>query len=171
MRKKWSNSTLKSFYRDKYPLSTHLNALHKKAFYPFVESLNCESGFEFGCNIGKNLKNLGFENTSGIDISARAIKEAVVDGLICGDEKHLQSIEDDSYDVVFTCSVLNHIEDIDSIIEHLKRIAKKYVLLVESQDSTFQNHFPHNYEKMGFKKVFSEKTPKNIMYHGYYLEV
>lgn len=166
--KKWNEQQLKNFYKHRYPAGDYLTKMHTEHFYPFVENLNCKSGFEFGCNMGKNLKNLKFKETAGVDISKRAIDKALVKGLICGDESRLSEVPDNSYDIVFTCSVLCHIDNIDGIVEHLKRISKKHILFVESLSNGFNNHFPHNYEKMGFEKVFSHPTPKKIIYNGYY---
>jgi len=162
---KWNKEQLKGFYENKYPLSYHENALHK-AMYGYIWNLGVSSAFEFGCNIGKNLKNLNIPKVGGIDISRRAIDNALVDGLMAGDEKSLADVPTDSYELVFTCSVLCHIPDIESVLEQLKRISSKYVLLVESQDNKGRNHFRHEYPG---EVVFEEKTipGKAILYKGY----
>ncbi len=165
--KKWSEKQLKKFYREQYPINEYYNALHE-AMYGFIWNLKTSSAFEFGCNVGKNLKQLNIPKVSGIDISQRAIDNALVDGLMCGDEKTLKDVPSDSYELVFTCSVLCHIHDVDGIIAELQRTSSNHVLLVESQCNDFDNHFPHDYSG---EVAFTEKTVpgKAIEYNGYYL--
>ena len=116
------------------------------------------SVFEFGCGTGKNLK-LFEKNikTFGIDISEKAIKMANQNMInaICADEKYLTKVE--NFDVVFTCSVLDHIENIDEIIQHFIRITNKAVILLETNDIIDKFYFPHQYEKYGFTKKHDYK--------------
>lgn len=121
---------------------------------------NPNSVFEFGCGTGKILYHLLQMNPSldilGNDISQKAIntgKDIFGLDIINSDESLLARIENNRYDVVFTCSVLNHIPDIDYIVPHLQRISKKTVFLAECQQKTHDYFFPHNYKKFGFKKL------------------
>jgi 2-polyprenyl-3-methyl-5-hydroxy-6-metoxy-1,4-benzoquinol methylase len=119
--------------------------------------------FEFGCGTGKNLKLIQKMQTSyakanivtaGIDLSFLNITHAIVKNnqkfVSIGDESHLGYYS--NFDVVFTCSVLDHIEDIDKIISNFKRMAKT-VILAETNDVPADYYYPHNYEQYGFKKT------------------
>lgn len=136
----------------------------------------CDSIFEFGCNSGLCLKILkefmshitGF----GIDPNKDAIKYGIHKfslDLVCADHNYLKSMNDKSYDVCLTRSVLCHIleDDIPNIVQHLKRIAKNYVLLVEptSLEGHATGHtWIHDYTKYGFKEIKTRFTDKGIPY-------
>jgi len=127
---------------------------------------------EFGCGTGKHLIRLNDRSicTLGIDISAinviTAITKYKLPFVVCSDESYLRNIC--NVDVVFTCSVLDHIENIDEIIAEFKRIANKTVYLAETNDhETGQHYFKHDYESMGFVKVpdFDWKGEDGAMYY------
>ena len=97
------------------------------------------SVFEFGCGSGKNLATIKTftmpENrpeTWGLDISIVNVMQAHCAGVDCcirGDERHIPARQ---FDVVFTVSVLDHIEDIHNIIGAFQSIATKAILLGET---------------------------------------
>lgn len=123
-----------------------------------ILSYNPKSVFEFGCGVGKNLDLLrqmsnGTIMLKGIDISAEAVKRARQNSLdvILGTEDSLTEIA--LKDIAFTCSVLDHIKDIDFIISELKYIANKVVILLETNDIPAKFYYPHNYERYGFVKT------------------
>lgn len=74
--------------------------------------------------------------------------------LVCSDETYLRNLV--NIDVVFTCSVLDHIELVEEIIGEFKRICNKAVLLAETNDIPEKFYYPHNYESYGFKKLHFE---------------
>ena len=125
-----------------------------------VLSYNPKSVLEFGCGVGKNLELLKDKvpNHLGIDISVEAIKIARNKGLyvICGDESTLKTTG--NHDVVFTCSVLDHIEYIDGIVNHLKRIANIAIVIAETNTNVGRFYYPHDYELLGFVKTDYEYT-------------
>lgn len=107
-----------------------------------MEELKPNTVLEMGCGFGRNLKFL-MENLSyqpklvGFDISEsmiRKAKEGVNDKVLlgCGDSTSLP-FHDQSYDLVFTHATLMHVpeEHIRKAIQELKRVAKKYLILVE----------------------------------------
>lgn len=119
-----------------------------------------KSVFEFGCGTGKNLKLLKtrdpFLNVEGIDVSWRNIdyahRQNNVNFCRLGDEESLKHIESKSIDVIFTCSVLDHIEDINNILEEFGRIAKKAIVLFETNDKSKRYpdfYYPHDYVRLG----------------------
>lgn len=123
-----------------------------------ILSYNPKTVFEFGCGVGKNLNLLGqmsqYSTTvEGIDISPEAVKIARESFLNVnlGTEEQLKEVK--NHDVAFTCSVLDHIRDIDSVIIELKRIASKAVILLETNDVPAKFYYPHDYEGYGFIKT------------------
>lgn len=113
---------------------------------------------EFGCGTGKHLTQLHKRgiSTLGIDISPMNVITAMtrhnLPFVVCSDETYLRNIC--NIDVVFTVSVLDHIENIDGIIGEFKRIANKCIYLAETNDSHIGEHyFKHDYESYGFEKM------------------
>jgi len=119
--------------------------------------------FEFGCGVGKNLLALLRQSDKvneavGIDISPKNIEKAVDNGMkkghvLVGDESFLNGFSFQRFDVSFTCSVLDHIPEIEKIVNNLKRISKKAVILAETNDIPGKYYFPHDYESLGFRKL------------------
>lgn len=93
--------------------------------------------------------------TIGIDISMmnviRAKAKHELPCVVCSDETYLRNLV--NIDVVYTCSVLDHIEYIDDIIVEFKRICNRAVLLAETNDVVGNYYYPHNYESFGFTKI------------------
>ena len=116
--------------------------------------------FEFGCGSGKNLWLLdkGTISTCGMDISVMNVLNALLKFnqkfVICGDETYLRNIV--NFDIVFTCSVLDHIPVIDGIIQELKRIANKKVFLAEANGEREDYYYSHDYSFFGFSKLEKE---------------
>lgn len=120
---------------------------------------------EFGCGSGKNLQLISqillyagdvpfLAETCGIDISLVNIIKGFAHNLpflIYGDETNLRHLC--NFDVTFTCSVLDHIPDIDGIIAEFKRIANKSIFLAETNDVPAEYYYPHDYESYGFTKL------------------
>lgn len=121
--------------------------------------------FEFGCGMGKNLQLLldksdQITDASGIDISEKNISKFLFNeassrnGFIkTADETFLNQLNDDRFDVCFTCSVLDHIPDVIDIINNLKRLATKGVILAETNDIPGPYYYSHDYEALGFRKL------------------
>ena len=116
------------------------------------------SVLEFGCGTGKNLKLVKDKHKSarcfGIDISLIGVQYAriknEIDYVAVGDQDWLPRLF--GIDVVFTCSVLDHIEDVSGIIKEFQRIGK-HVFLAETNDVPNKYYYPHNYESYGFRKL------------------
>lgn len=93
--------------------------------------------------------------TIGIDISMiniiRANAKYELPCLVCSDETYLRNLV--NIDVVFTCSVLDHIENIKDIIVEFKRICNKAVILAETQDIIGSYYYNHDYNSFGFEKL------------------
>lgn len=95
--------------------------------------------FEFGCNAGRNLALIqarapGEVRAQGCDVNAASVEHGRAHfqlPLAVGDETHLDSLDAESQQVVFTVSVLDHIPKIDTTLERLSRVCGRYLLLLE----------------------------------------
>lgn len=159
----------KSYYRS-YIANDLILPLNERLIQD-VLLYNPKSALEFGCGVGKNLELLKdrVPNHLGIDVSAEAIEIATKKGLnvVCGDESKLKTIG--NYDVIFTCSVLDHIEYIDDIVNELKRMANTALVIAETNTKVGRFYYPHNYESLGFVKTDYEynstQARKEAVYH------
>jgi SAM-dependent methyltransferase len=117
---------------------------------PFIANIvkrnNIKSVLELGCNSGRNLKAIYEQcpdvKVVGVDICEEAIKYAQeVDNnkaeFIIGSLYDLSDFEDDSFDLVFTSSVLFHIpsDKAPGIIAEQKRIARGFIFNIECHGS------------------------------------
>lgn len=133
----------------------------------YLKTFDCETIFEFGCNAGYNileLSNMG-KTVFGIDINKQAIEHGQKElklNVQFGDENYLKEMKTNSFDLVFTASVLDHIppENIDSIITHLLRICKKHLICSETQDEIDNDLFKHDYESYGFIPMWEFNSTK-----------
>lgn len=122
-----------------------------------TESCERPSVFEFGAGTGKNLRELHTLGhvTFGLDVSPLNVMEAYLTNdlpfVALGDESHLGFLN--KFDIVFTCSVLDHIEHIGGIIMELKRIANKAIYIAETNDKIGEFYYPHVYETYDFKRL------------------
>jgi ubiquinone/menaquinone biosynthesis C-methylase UbiE len=112
--------------------------------------LDYGSGSGKHCNI---LRNKGIYTIS-TDVSmmnvVRAYSKYDLPNVICSYESILKFFV--GIDLVFTCSVLDHIENISMIIDEFKRIGK-VVILAETKDVPGDLYFSHDYENYGFTKL------------------
>lgn len=140
-----------------------------------VKRMRVDTIFEFGCNVGRHLlkfKELGY-HPYGIDVNATCVFEArFINDLTCvevGDEKSLSEVPDDSFDLVFTNSVLCHIPRIRGLMKELKRISKKHIVMVECDEKAGKHYYVHKYEG---KKVLTRPSAHNgKLYSIYHLIV
>lgn len=145
----------KSFYRS-YMADDKLSPLWAKLFNLFLFA-SPNHVLEFGCGTGKHLDELNRMDicTIGIDISflncIKAISKYSLPCIICGDESHLRHFC--NADIVFTVSVLDHIPEVEGIVEEFKRIANKQIFLAETMDEPGEFYFSHDYAKMGFEEL------------------
>jgi 2-polyprenyl-3-methyl-5-hydroxy-6-metoxy-1,4-benzoquinol methylase len=168
-------SDAKSYYSS-YVANDRISPLNTQIVHD-VLSYNPKSVFEFGCGVGRILELLKnkVESHYGIDISKKAVAIATKKNLNIewGDETKLGTIK--KHDVVFTCSVLDHIEDIEDIVNELKRIANIAIVIAETNTVVGKFYYPHDYESLGFIKtdyVFvSNKAEKEATYYIWHYKV
>ena len=150
----------KRFYQD-YLADNGISALSEELLL-LIKQDRPESVLEFGCGTAKHLKALpNVKFKLGIDVSLNNLIHGHVRNdqnyLVLGDEDILPRLQ--LFDTVFTCSVLDHIEHVGSIIVEMKRIAQKSIYLCETNDTPGELYYPHNYEEYGFEKTgFSWKS-------------
>ena len=142
----------------------------------YLDSKKHNSYFEFGCNWGLNLKCLREEQGNvfvfGLDLSILAIKKSMIEGIpvMYGDERLLAHFPNKMVDCVFTVSCLNHIpeEAIQEIMFNLTRIAKREIILVESNEGKNDNWYAHDYISYGFEP-FDEIDSNGVKFIYYRL--
>ena len=136
----------KEFYKRRYHPQRNLSAANIK-LYNLILDLDVVSIFEFGCGVGRHLERLSDwgHDVAGMDISKDCIREAKKNGLkvSVGDETKLHKIK--PRDLVFTNSVLCHMEDITEALEELKRISTKYLIMCECVTKDNVHWYIHDY--------------------------
>lgn len=174
---KLSVEEVKKVYRTSI-IQKHLMPINSKLI-SYLEKKPYTSYFEFGCNWGLNLKAIrGYDKKNfvlGMDLSKLAILESINENIpvIYGDEQLLNRMPSNIVDCVFTVSCLDHIPDslFDEIIANLTRMAKKEVVLVESnEESDDCIWYPHDYISKGFEdigSIVSESTKTTFIYYRY----
>ncbi|MCB0320490.1 MAG: methyltransferase domain-containing protein [Bdellovibrionales bacterium] len=129
----WSSTDFQKKEYDQFP------PFYIAAICRIVRFLKISSVFEFGCNAGRNLSYLRGAIGShlclkGIDINEKSIafgQETWNLDISVGDEQFLQTLEADSFDFIFTISVLDHIPAIEECLAALHRVSARYFLALE----------------------------------------
>lgn len=141
-------------YYSQYEADEKLSDLSWKLLW-HVEWFNPVHAMDFGAGNGKHCKVLHDKGivTLALDISkvnvAKAIFGLDLPFVALGSDAHLRHLA--NFDVVFTCSVLDHIEDVERIIQEFQRIANKAVVLAEPlKHDPDMMYWAHDYESMGF---------------------
>ena len=129
---------------------------------------------EVGCNAGRNLNglyNAGFKHLTAIEISKNAINqmenvfpETYKNSKIhCGPaEEILPQFENNSFDVVYTMAVLQHIhsDSINEITKEICRVSNSYLLINEAETYASWRHFPRSYRTI-FSKLGAKFMKRN----------
>ncbi len=126
---------------------------------------------ELGCGIGRNLNHLlkaGFSNLDAIELSENALEYMIINfPLLYGIpiyhgaiENHIRDIPRNTYDIVFTMAVLEHIHpDSEWIFSEIIRITKQFILTIEDEHTNSNRHFPRNYKRI-FTKLGARQREK-----------
>lgn len=146
---------------------------------------------EIGCNVGRNLSFLqrdGYSNLTGIEISKNALEKlrenfpklaesaTLINKPV---EEAIREFDENNFDVVFTMAVLEHIhEDSAWIFEEIVRVAGRYLIVIEDEQSYTWRHFPRNYRKVfeqhgarQIKEIDCGKTQESGMNAGFFARV
>ncbi|MDH7490469.1 MAG: class I SAM-dependent methyltransferase [Anaerolineae bacterium] len=128
---------------------------------------------EIGCNVGRNLYYLftaGFTDLTGIEISAQAVDvlKATFPDMAqririhnAAAESVLPILETNSFEIVFTMAVLEHIHrDSEWLFGEIVRVTRGYLITIEDEEHISWRHFPRNYrkvfERLGLRQIHSE---------------
>jgi len=135
----WRASPTNLYYRQFQPQTLLL--LH------LVRSSGARSVLELGCNVGRNLNWIRHSipgiRVAGLDVNPDAIAVGRDyfgfndQQLWVADDTSLARLADDSFDVIFTVSVLDHLPDIEDTLRQMLRIARKRLFLIELVLPTF----------------------------------
>lgn len=132
---------------------------------------------ELGSNVGRNLNRLyqdGFKNLNAIELNSDAIRLmeksfpktfSSTKIFECAIEDKIKEFTDKEFDLVFSMAVLMHIHrDSEWIFEHIVRITKRYLIIMEHEKGVARKNFPRNYktifEKLGLKQIDSFNLDK-----------
>lgn len=130
---------------------------------------------ELGCNVGRNINKLfesGFKNLFAIEINSEAIKlmkksfpdtfssTTIFESSI---ESKIKEFSDDQFDLVFSMAVLMHVhKDSNWIFQHIARISKKNLIIMENENVKARKNFPRNYKTIFEKFGLKEKKSFNL---------
>jgi SAM-dependent methyltransferase len=141
----------------------HPDGAQRSAFLVELLDKHAPGGsvLELGCNVGRNLSHLraaGFGELGAIEISSRALAElgrAFPEVAASADlrngtlEDELPKMADSSWDVVFSMAVLEHVHyDSDWLMEHVVRVARRFVVTIENELDISDRTFPRNYRRV-----------------------
>lgn len=166
-------SEVKQFYQ-----KIHFDGVYYPPHYMVTKAvmkLRPKRIFEFGSCWGKNWALMRRDISVGVtylgmDLNEDYVKIGADEGIniLCGDENQLKHFDSNSFDVVFTCSVINHITPFTakSVLAELKRIAANAVVLCECTEKDEWRWYKHNYEEMGFKDT--GKTASSVLIDATY---
>jgi ubiquinone/menaquinone biosynthesis C-methylase UbiE len=132
---------------------------------------------DYGCGPGNGLINImNISNPKkiyAVDVSEKSIYLAKkraklhdlnVSFIKINENETINSIDDNSIDVIKSDGVLHHIENIDFVLREFKRILKKngvINLMIYNRDSLWF-HLHVNYELMIKKKIFSNSSDEEV---------
>lgn len=141
-----------------------------RALYDLISDLSREARIlEVGCNAGRNLAFLydhGFRNVEGVEISPHAVSllrsrypqlsECPIH--LGAAESVLPRIPADSFDLIFTMAVLEHIHpDSSDLFLHIARIAPRVLAIEPAEGHSSSRQYPHRlerrFERHGLKLV------------------
>ncbi|MBU1863831.1 MAG: class I SAM-dependent methyltransferase [Candidatus Omnitrophica bacterium] len=141
-----------------------------KALIALIPSIKTQSMIEVGCGLGYTLKvfhEAGIDSC-GIDISSDAVTVCRNKGLQATVQK-LEEVQD-LYDLVSSDGMLEHFLNFEPYAQHMMRIARRYVLLIQPNHGSFvgktlvygaeilrRNHivYEYNYRISDFIDVFN----------------
>lgn len=123
-------------YRSKNPVSRYFVKNYFKAIEHLVKDLDFQKVLEIGCGEGVFLHHLKDhlrgKEVHGIDLDPNELETAKKNipfaTLMTANGDHLP-FADKSFDLVFCCEVLEHVEDPEKVFREMKRVSKKYCIV------------------------------------------
>lgn len=151
--------------------SPKVNAQHMNEAVKIFHTSNYHQGsiLDIACGTGSlsELLQGDFEYT-GIDISAKMLDIAAQRGykiIHKTIETALAEIETQSFDFVFCLSSLQYIEDAATAIEHMRRIARKTILI--TLDEMTEEHNKHPLSTYNHSKILIEDATEDYFIIGW----
>jgi SAM-dependent methyltransferase len=124
---------------------------------------------ELGCNAGANLERLrqiGYTDLAGLEINENAVEAlreafpaladeaSVTVGAL---EQVLPGMEANSVDTIYTMAVLLHIHPAsDQIFDHMSRVARSHICVVEAEKTTLAYIFARDYRRVFARRGWRE---------------
>ncbi len=138
--------TIESFRSEKQYV---LHLMHQKPYEITAELARNKRALDFGCNIGYGsaILNRTSQSVTGVDVSPQAIAAArerygesgirfqVIDG-------HGSALEGESFDVISSFQVIEHIVDVDSYLHQLRRLLTADGLVVLTTPNAVLRIYP-----------------------------
>lgn len=147
------------------PYTTYPEKLAQYLFHSFQFSKN-QSMLEIGCGRGemlRNFKNLGLE-VKGVDLSPEASKfNTDIEIMVCDVEKNKLPYDDNSFDIIYSKSVLEHFYYPEEYLKESYRVLKpggKILTLVPDWESNYKTYFDDYTHRTPFTKVSLEDVLK-----------
>jgi ubiquinone/menaquinone biosynthesis C-methylase UbiE len=141
---------------------------YRKIICDVMKYRKFESVLEFGCHNGTNLLNLQerYEvDIAGFDINLNFVNPEL--NIIEWDVNKLPyPYPDKSFDVVLIAGVLILFENVDKIISEAKRIAKKYIVLLEPHKKGETLKYCSQRYSHDFRKLLKNARMKKTYYPG-----
>lgn len=140
-----------------------------------TKKLGVKSFLDVGCGAGElgcSLAQRGIRGT-GLDFSAKAIEVAngiktereIPDSMLAFKEGGLEHAQDDSYDAIICCEVLEHIEDDDGFLKELKNVDSRYLIVSVPARQKWFDIFD---EKVGhYRRYEKADLTEQLEKHGY----
>lgn len=148
----------KSYYKNEYHVQHKLHP-NNYFMYGYIKALRPNSVFEFGCNAGRHLNQLSRMgiNVAGVDINKNAIEAGRriygLSNIRHGGEELIRNLG--NYDIIITNSVLCHVPEAKEIVRELREHCNKMLIFEAPYKTSGKYWYTHEYEKMGFKEVWS----------------
>lgn len=124
---------------------------------------------ELGCNVGRNLMLLrfgGYQSLTGIELNENAVtimrrtfQDANKINIQIGEiEKRIYDLKTESFDIIFTMAVLQHLPpESEHIFKQIIRVMRGYLVTIEDEGQVSWRHFPRRYDrvfvKLGLKQI------------------
>jgi len=188
------NNSANSYYDEAaLPSYTHKNRLMAWLFWKRIDTalslagdLQDRSVFDFGCGGGVTFKYLSQKqcqltvcDDSYYDLAAAMCKKLDVNAMVCRD---LFTITDMTFDVIFALDVLEHVDDIDAILDKLVALSHHGTIFILSGPTEnlfykagrllagFSGHY-HVRNIYDIEKQFRSKGLREIRVKSLYLPI
>jgi ubiquinone/menaquinone biosynthesis C-methylase UbiE len=127
----WEREDLKDRRSSEHPVVRHY-ALSK--LKPLKGDLGLEPGsriLDLGCGNGYFSARLNeMAPATGVDFSQKMLSMNPLSSKFLMDAEHL-AFQDMAFDLVFCHALLHHVEDMDRVLQEMRRVSKRYVVVME----------------------------------------